>query len=129
VLSFTLPSGVSLQLPLAPRYARFLFSLVVAWQEDAGQIEQLRGIRTKAEIAELIAKISPAHRLVDPETVPVYVYEIRALILKTVKKLHPVEEGDPPTPPLLENQWGIGYRIGPCGLDVVRFRSIPKITE
>jgi hypothetical protein len=136
-LELTLPTGATCEVKLPPRYTRFLLSRVEAWIEDEGEIEALRGFRTKAEIARRLTELTPKRKVngkdekkdIEPATVPVYVYEIRTRILKAVAELDPEERGDQPIPPLLENALNIGYRIARCGLDVVHFRPGPNITD
>lgn len=129
VLALPLASGAICLVPLAARYTRFLFSLVEAWREDDDEIEALRGFSTKAQISKRLTELSPTRRIVDPETVSAYVYEIRNRIAEALAKLESDEGGDHPPPALLENQRGLGYRIGACGLDVVRSRPSPNITD
>jgi len=136
-LELTLTTGATCEVELPPRYTRFLLSRVDAWLEDEGEIEALRGFRTKVEIARRLTELTPKRKVngkvtekdIDPETVPVYVYEFRTRILKAVAELDPEKRGDQLIPPLLENARHLGYRIARCGLDVVRFRPGPNITD
>ena len=122
MLLVTLPSGVTYEVELDPRYTRLLFAIVEAWQEDAGGVEGLRGFRTNPEIAQRLTELSPTVKPFDPDLVPVYVYDIRSAILKKLRELDPDLRGDHPPPQLLENGPGLGYRVGASGLEVVRFR-------
>jgi hypothetical protein len=129
VLKVPLASGASCQVLLDGRYTRLLFCLAEGCVEDEGGVEEFRGVRSKDEIAERLRELSPTGRKVDPEIVPVYVYELRSLILEKLAELDPEERGDDPAPQLLENQRGAGYRIGASGLDVVRLRPLPPRTR
>jgi hypothetical protein len=106
-----------------------LLSLVEAWEEDEGEVEGLRGFRSKAAIARRLTELSPSGRGVDPDTVPVYVYELRDRVGKAVAEVEPSARGDVAAPRLLENEPGLGYRIDELGLEIVRFRGGATITD
>jgi hypothetical protein len=125
----TFASGATCEVYLAPRYKRFVLAVLRGWQEDKGQIEGLRGFRSKEVIAARTNELSPDGSIIQPETVPVYAYEIHCRIREAAGKLDPAERGGQPIPRLFENDHDLGYRIAACGLDVVLFRPITTITD
>ncbi len=126
VLQLTLSSGATCEVSLPARYIRLLLVNAEAWHEDDSDIEAFRGFRSNEGIAARLTDLSPSSRNkpFDPETVPVYVYEIKILISRAVSSLQPDEPGEQPAPVLLENLRSTGYRIAACGLDIVPPRPL-----
>jgi hypothetical protein len=122
-------TGATCQVPLPARYKRFTLVVLEGWNEDEGQIEGLRGFRSKEAIATRFSELSHNGKILRPETVPVYAYEINRRILRAANELEATERGDGPIPRLFENHREQGYRIAACGLDVVLFRAAPMITD
>jgi hypothetical protein len=121
MLKLTLPSGVTCEASLPPRYTRLLLACAEAWQEDEGNSERFRGFRSNEVIAARLGELSPSegNAPLDPKMVRVYVYELGEEISKAVSSLAPKGRSARAAPALIENLRACGYRIAACGLDIV----------
>jgi hypothetical protein len=112
---------------LPPRLTLFLLLVVEAWIQDEGKVRSQRGFRTKAELSPRLgnpANTSP----VSETTVASYVRAIRAEIKRAVDALRLPEGCELRIPNLIESQRGLGYRIGPCGLEILQPRPSLLLT-
>jgi hypothetical protein len=107
---------------LPQRYVFLLIVLASAWCEDGLEPEALRGFRSAAEIGDRIAKISPRGRIRDTAA-KAYVCETSALVRRAIlphaSGVGGASAGVFALFDLFERRRKLGYRIGPCGLDVM----------
>ena len=103
---------------LRMRLTRLLLVLSRAWAEDQHLPEQFRGFRSADQISELMKDFPGASQL-SREAVRRYVYLVRVGIRKSESEPRQTARYAAKRGGLIETERGVGYRIGPCGLDVV----------
>jgi len=132
-------AGGTLKLPLADditcevfvpqRYVVLLRLITDAWRADDDEIEAHRGFRTTEEIGAAFGSPPGNGRPITGDSVRSYVHDLKVRIRKAISALRSDERNDLEMPPLLETGRKLGYRIGPCGLDIVRPRSRATFTQ
>jgi hypothetical protein len=125
-LELKFPGGITCAVNLPARYTHFLRHAAEAWKQDEGKVEGQRGYRTKSELRTIVRNPT-TKRIVSATTVGQYVKEIRKELKKKIERalaaLDLPDGYEPEIPNLIEGERFRGYRIGPCGLVILKARE------
>ena len=122
-LKLPLTDDITCEVSVPPRYVILLRLVTDAWRADDDEIEAHRGFRIAEEIGASFGSAPGKGNEITGDSVRSYVHDLRFRIREAISALRSEESADLEVPPLLETGRKLGYRIGPCGLDIVRSRS------